>query len=32
MTETVMPLSQATEGYELFDTMRVQKVVFDATA
>lgn len=30
MTEKVMPLSQATEGYELFDSMKVLKVIFDA--
>ncbi|KAI0436786.1 GroES-like protein [Xylaria telfairii] len=30
MTEHIMPLSQAAEGYELFDAMKVQKVIFDA--
>lgn len=30
MTENVMPLSKAVEGYELFDSMKVQKVIFDA--
>ncbi|RMJ17473.1 hypothetical protein CDV36_002870 [Fusarium kuroshium] len=30
MTATVMPLSNALEGYELFDAMKVQKVIFDA--
>ncbi len=30
MTETVLPLSQAVEGYDMFDTMKVQKVIFDA--
>ncbi|KAI1171704.1 GroES-like protein [Nemania sp. FL0916] len=30
MTENVMPLSQAVEGYKLFDKMKVQKVIFDA--
>ncbi|KAI1822437.1 GroES-like protein [Xylaria intraflava] len=30
MTENVMPLTEAVEGYELFDSMRVQKVIFDA--
>jgi hypothetical protein len=30
MTENVMPLSQAVEGYKLFDSMKVQKVIFDA--
>ncbi|QUC22121.1 uncharacterized protein UV8b_06362 [Ustilaginoidea virens] len=28
MFEHVMPLSQATEGYDLFDKMKVQKVIF----
>lgn len=30
MTDTIMPLSQAVEGYEIFDAMRAQKVIFDA--
>lgn len=30
MTETVMPLSQALEGYEVFDSMKSLKVIFDA--
>ncbi|KAI9672814.1 MAG: hypothetical protein M1831_000249 [Alyxoria varia] len=30
MADKVMPLSQAEEGYELFDSMKVQKVVFEA--
>jgi hypothetical protein len=30
MADKVMPLSQAVEGYELFDQMKVQKVVFEA--
>ncbi|KAK7418270.1 hypothetical protein QQX98_004055 [Neonectria punicea] len=30
MTETVMPLSQFAEGYEIFDSMKAQKVIFDA--
>lgn len=30
MTEKVMPLSQAVEGYELFDSRKVLKVIFDA--
>ncbi|KAK1763985.1 chaperonin 10-like protein [Phialemonium atrogriseum] len=30
MTETIMPLSQAVEGYEIFDNMKVHKVIFDA--
>jgi len=25
-----MPLSEAVEGYDLFDKMKVQKVVFEA--
>lgn len=29
MTEKIMPLSQAVEGYELFDSMKVLKVIFD---
>ncbi|KAF2875522.1 chaperonin 10-like protein [Massariosphaeria phaeospora] len=30
MADKIMPLSQAVEGYELFDKMKVQKVVFEA--
>ena len=30
MSDKVMPLSQAVEGYELFDKMKVQKVIFEA--
>ncbi|KAJ5684313.1 uncharacterized protein N7477_000658 [Penicillium maclennaniae] len=30
MTENIMPLSQAVEAYELFNAMKVQKVVFVA--
>ncbi|KAL8763642.1 MAG: hypothetical protein Q9184_000642 [Pyrenodesmia sp. 2 TL-2023] len=30
MSDKVMPLSEAVEGYELFDKMKVQKVVFEA--
>jgi len=30
MADKVMPLSDAIEGYELFDKMKVQKVVFEA--
>ncbi|KAI8630450.1 GroES-like protein [Xylariaceae sp. FL1651] len=30
LTETVMPLSEAAEGYKIFDEMQVQKVIFDA--
>jgi len=30
MFDKVMPLSEAIEGYEIFDQMKAQKVVFDA--
>jgi hypothetical protein len=30
MADKVMPLSEAVEGYDLFDKMKVQKVVFEA--
>ncbi len=30
MSDKIMPLSQAVEGYDLFDKMKVQKVVFEA--
>jgi len=30
MSDKVMPLSEAVEGYDLFDKMKVQKVVFEA--
>ncbi|KAI9803650.1 MAG: hypothetical protein M1833_000562 [Piccolia ochrophora] len=30
MADNIMPLSKAEEGYELFDKMKVQKVIFDA--
>lgn len=30
MADKVMPLSEAVEGYDLFDKMQAQKVVFDA--
>ena len=30
MTETIMPLSKAVEGYELFNNMKAHKVIFDA--
>jgi len=30
MTDKFMPLSQAVEGYEIFNDMKVQKVVFVA--
>jgi hypothetical protein len=28
MFEQIMPLSEALEGYDMFDKMKVQKVVF----
>lgn len=28
MFDKIMPLSEAVEGYDLFDKMKVQKVVF----
>jgi hypothetical protein len=30
MTDKIMPMSQALEGYELFNGMKVQKVIFEA--
>lgn len=30
MSDKIMPLSQAVEGYEIFDKMKAQKVVFEA--
>lgn len=30
MSDKVMPLSEAVEGYDLFDKMKAQKVVFEA--
>ncbi|MCJ1284208.1 hypothetical protein MMC26_003539 [Xylographa opegraphella] len=30
MSDKIMPLSEALQGYELFDKMKVQKVVFEA--
>lgn len=30
MADKIMPLGDAVEGYELFDKMKVQKVVFEA--
>jgi hypothetical protein len=30
MADKVLPLSQAVEGYDIFDKMKVQKVVFEA--
>jgi len=32
MAENIMPLTEAVEGYELFDKMKVQKVIFRADA
>jgi len=29
MFEHIMPLSEAVEGYDMFDKMKVQKVVFE---
>lgn len=31
MFDKIMPLSEAVEGYDLFDKMKVQKVIFDPT-
>jgi len=28
MSDKIMPLSEAVEGYDIFDKMKVQKVVF----
>lgn len=30
MTDKIMPLSQAVEAYEIFNAMKVQKVIFEA--
>lgn len=30
MAEKTMPLSQAVEAYDLFNAMKVQKVIFEA--
>jgi hypothetical protein len=30
MADKIMPMTDALEGYELFNTMKVQKVVFEA--
>lgn len=30
MADKIMPLSQAVEGYEIFDSMQAQKVIFEA--
>jgi hypothetical protein len=32
MFDKIMPLADAVEGYEIFDKMQAQKVVFDARA
>jgi hypothetical protein len=29
MSDKIMPLSDALEGYELFDKMKVQKVIYE---
>lgn len=31
MSDKIMPLSEAVEGYDLFDKMKAQKVVFEAS-
>lgn len=30
MADKIMPLSEAVEGYDLFDKMKAQKVIFEA--
>ena len=30
MADKIMPLSDAVEGYDIFDKMKVQKVIFQA--
>ena len=30
MADKIMPLSEAVEGYDIFNKMQVQKVVFEA--
>jgi hypothetical protein len=30
MADKIMPLSQAEEGYDIFDKMKAQKVIFEA--
>lgn len=30
MTDKIMPMSEALEGYDLFNNMKVQKVIFEA--
>jgi hypothetical protein len=32
MADKIIPLTQAEEGYELFDKMKVQKVIFKVDA
>lgn len=29
MTDKIMPMSQAVEGYDIFNKMQVQKVIFE---
>lgn len=31
MADKIMPLQDAVEGYDLFDNMKVQKVIFKTT-
>jgi len=30
MSENIMPLSKAVEAYDLFNNMKVQKIIFEA--
>jgi len=30
MADKIMPMSQASDGYELFNSMKAQKVIFEA--
>lgn len=30
MADKIMPLSEAVEGYDIFDKMKAQKVIFEA--
>jgi len=30
MTQNIMPLSKAVEAYDLFNSMKVQKIIFEA--
>jgi hypothetical protein len=32
MTDKIMPLSQVIEGYDIFNKMQVQKVIFEPDA